>query len=108
MKTCYVLLALLVGLTGCAMPKHPSEVADSMLIEPAWKESANCKYRIEQAKKFDEKLVERWSIRLGLSAALGPVSWPITWWRERQHNKKREAVVAALENECVRPAISAQ
>ena len=90
------------------MPKHPAEIADSLLIEPAWYESANCNHRIQQAKKFDEKLVERWSIRLGLSAAMGPLSWPITWWREKQHNTKREAVVAALQKDCKRPTISAQ
>ena len=108
MKIYFLLLALLVGLAGCAMPKHPAEVADSIRIEPAWYESADCKHRIEQAKNFDEKLVERWSIRLGLSAALGPLSWPITWWRERQHNTERDAVIAALENDCKRPVISAQ
>lgn len=82
------------------MPKQPSAVAETMKIDESTMQQANCSRSLEEAKNFDEKLVERWSLRLGLSAIVGPISWPISLFREIEHKNDRDMVIAALERDC--------
>lgn len=100
--TCRLVLSLLVVwvLAGCASAPHPRLTVEAMHIEDTWRHTPGCQQSIKQADAFDDKRLERTAQRIGLSAILGPLSWPIHWWRDKQHAQQRDAVVSLAKRSC--------
>jgi len=96
-----VLLAMAVGLVGCASGKSPEEVLlEIEANETSHKGATACQKAKKAAREFNDEKVSRLLTRIGLSSLLGPLSLPINWGRNKTHQDKRDVVIAQMHKNC--------
>lgn len=92
-------------LVGCATGRTPKQAVQDLeaVASSPGHQTTDCRATKEIAKNFDDQEIPRLATRITLSTILGPLSWLVNRERDKEHQKKRDVVIAQMYQSCPHP-----